>query len=391
MLKTLQRAICFALTVLITTTGYSRADSLPAIPAPDVNAKAWLLIDFHSGRSLAEYNADQQLAPASLTKLMTIYIVLDRIKRNKLSLDDVVDITEEAWRVNGSRMFVRPGTLVPVGQLLRGLIIHSANDAAVALAIHIYGNEKAFVSLMNETAKRLGLTNTYFKNVTGLDQSGHYSSARDLSILARSIIRDFPKLYRLFAEKRFKYKEITHYNRNALLWRLLNTPGGTATPVDGLKTGHTQRAGYSIVASSAFEHMRLIAVVLNTKNESTRTFEAGKLLQFGFNAYETRLLYRSDTPATYVKVWMGNINKLPLGLGTDLYMTLPRGTFKYLNAKLTVKNILYAPVQRNQKVGKLVLVFKNKQIAEYPLLAIKQIKEGNIIQRTLDRIQLKFK
>lgn len=357
--------------------------------APNLQAKAWLLMDAHSKRVLAAKNSDRRLPPASLTKLMTLYVLFNAIKGNEFKLSDKVLIGDNAWRVNGARIFIRPGTSIDAKVLLQGLVVHSANDAAIALAEHNSGTLPRFIRKMNETARLLGMNNTHFKNVTGLHQDDHYSSAHDLGIIAARLIQDHPDLYKYFSIKTFKYKEITHYNRNALLWRKINSPVG-AVRVDGIKTGTTRPAGYCIVASAQAQQMRLIAIVLGARSETQRTESARTLLHYGFRNYETRLLYAANEAATRVKVWMGNDSELPLGMDKNIYLTLPRGAFDKLTARLTVKDLQMAPILKKQKIGSIVLELENKKVAEYPLLSLKKIDRGNIIQRTFDKIRLWF-
>jgi serine-type D-Ala-D-Ala carboxypeptidase (penicillin-binding protein 5/6) len=358
-------------------------------PAPDLQAKAWILMDVHSKRVLATKNSDRRLPPASLTKLMTLYVLFNALKGNKFKLSDKVLISNNAWQVNGARIFIRPGTSVEARVLLQGLVVHSANDATIALAEHSSGTLPKFIKKMNEAAKLLGLSNTRFKNATGLHQEGHYSSARDLGILAARLIQDHPDLYKYFSIKTFKYKEITHYNRNALLWRKISSPVG-AVKVDGIKTGTTRPAGYCIAASAQAQQMRLIAIVLGAKSETQRAEGAHTLLRYGFRNYETRLLYAANEAATRVKVWMGDDSELPLGMDRDIYLTLPRGAFDKLKARLTVKDFQMAPISKKQKIGSIVLELDKKKIAEYPLLSLKKIDRGNIMQRTFDKIRLWF-
>ena len=346
-------------------------------------------MDAYSGRVLSEHNADKQLPPASLTKLMTFYVLFTQLKKGEFKLSDSVVISDQAWRVNGARMFIRAGTTVKAETLLRGSIVHSANDATIALAEHATGSVPTFVEKMNEYAKIFGLENTHFVNATGLHRNNHYSSARDLSIIAARLVKQHPKLYKKFAIRTFRYKNITHYNHNALLWQKLRTPGGRIN-ADGIKTGSTRSAGRCITASAKLEQMRLIVTILGTKNETQRTTYAKTLLQYGFKYYETRLLYAANTPATRVRVWMGNNTELPLGMDKDIYVTLPRGKFDKLQARLTVKDLQVAPILKKQKVGHLVLEYGGQKIAEHPLLALKRIDRGNMVQRTFDKVRLWF-
>ncbi len=352
------------------------------IVPPKVEAKGWMLADFHSGQVLAEHRADERIDPASLTKLMTAYVVFKELRAGKLKLGDPVKISKAAWGMPGSRMFVRAGSEASVEELIKGLLIPSGNDAAVALAERIAGSETAFVARMNTEAKTLSLINTRFANSTGLPASDHYSSARDLTRLSGFLIRDFPEYYHWNAAKEFNYGGIAQYNRNALLWR----PGG----VDGIKTGHTRAAGYCIVASATRDQMRLIVTIMGATSEQARTDASQALLDFGFRHFETRLLYQASVPTTEVRVWMGASDKLPVGVGRDLYLTLPRGAHAKLEANVTVKDA-QAPVRAGQALGTLSLSLDKKAFADYPLVALREIESGNILQRAIDTVRLWFK
>lgn len=351
-------------------------------PPPKIDAKSWMVADFHSGHVLAEYRADERINPASLTKLMTAYVVFKDVRAGKLKLGDSIKISNTAWRMPGSRMFVRAGSTVSAEDLIKGLLIPSGNDAAVALAEHLAGSEAAFVARMNAEARTLNLVNTRFTNSTGLPTADHYSSARDLTRLAGFLIRDFPEYYRWNAAKEYNYGGITQYNRNALLWR----DGG----VDGIKTGHTRSAGYCIVASATRDKMRLISTVLGATSEQARTEAGQALLDFGFDHFETRLLYQADVPTIQVRVWMGETDTLPVGIGRDLYLTLPRGAHAKLEANVTVKDAL-APILIGQPLGTLSLSLDKKTIADYPLVALRAVDSGNLLQRGIDSVWLWFK
>ncbi len=351
-------------------------------PPPRIDAKSWMVADFHSGQVLAEYHADERIDPASLTKLMTAYVVFKDLRAGKLKLGDSIKVSNTAWRMPGSRMFVRAGSTVSAEDLIKGLLIPSGNDAAVALAEHLAGSETAFVARMNAEARTLSLVNTHYANSTGLPTADHYSSARDLTRLAGFLIRDFPEYYHWNATKEYNYGGITQYNRNALLWR----DGG----VDGIKTGHTRAAGYCIVASATRDKMRLISTVLGAPSEQART-EAGRaLLDFGFDHFETRLLYQATVPTTEVRVWMGETETLPVGIGRDLYLTLPRGAHAKLEANVAVKDA-QAPIRLGQPLGTLSLSLDKKPIADYPLVALRAVDNGNLLQRGIDSVRLWFK
>ncbi len=376
MLETLK--ICLSFATLL--SGGVAAAAPPEIPPPDVEAPAWVLMDHDSGQVLAERNSDKPLAPASLTKLMTAYVLFGKLKAGKLQLDDKITISQQAAKTSGARLFLRPGTAANVEDLIKGMIVISANDATVALAEHTATSEAGFVAEMNAQARSLGLRQTTFVNVTGHDEKGQVSTARDLARLTSALIRDFPEYYKWFAQKELNYLGITQHNHNALLWRGLS--------VDGVKTGQTRSAGYCLSASAAHDGMRLIATVLGARSESARVNSAEKLLEHGFRHFETRLLYAADVPALRVRLWMGDQSTLPLGVRQNLYLTLPRGWHEKLHARLVVKEVLSAPVQQGQVMGTLALELDRQPYAEYPLVALQEIGTGNIFQRTIDSVQL---
>ena len=352
----------------------------PEIPPPEIAAPAWVLMDHHSGQVLAQRNSDKPLPPASLTKLMTAYVLLEKLKAGKWRLDDEVAISAQAVKARGARLFLRPGTTARAEELLRGMIVVSANDAAIALAEHVAKNEANFVMEMNLAARALGLPKTSFVNATGHDEQGQASTAHDLARLASALIRDFPEYYGWFAQREFSYLDITQYNHNALLWRNLH--------VDGVKTGHTRAGGYCLSASANRDGMRLIATVLGARDDGARVSAGQKLLEHGFRHFETRLLYAADVPALRVRLWMGEQSMLPLGVRQNLFLTLPRGWHEKLQARLVVQQELAAPVQQGQVMGTLALDLDRQPYAEYPLVALQEIGTGNILQRTIDRVQL---
>src|SRR5690554_127605 len=316
-----------ALTLMFAGSAFA-ALPVPTPAAPQLGAPSYILVDFHSGQELAGKNADERMEPASLTKLMTVYAVLHELNAGRLSLDDQVTVSEKAWRAEGSRMFIEVGTKVSVEKLLRGVIIQSGNDASIALAEHIAGSEGTFAQLMNQYAQTLGMTGTHFMNATGLPHPEHFSTARDLAKLAAAIIREFPEHYSLYSEKQFTYNGITQYNRNKLLWR--------DPSVDGLKTGHTQSAGYGLITSAQRENMRLISVVMGTKGEDDRAQQSQALLNYGFRFFETHRLYAAGTALAEPRVWKGVTEYLPLGLSRDLYVTIPRNQYEQLDASMSV-------------------------------------------------------
>lgn len=348
--------------------------------APELAASSWILMDAESGKILAEHNADEQLPPASLTKMMTAYLVEHEIDKGNLNPSDKVRISEKAWRAPGSRMFIREGTFVEVEKLLHGVIIQSGNDASVALAEHLAGSESSFADLMNQFAQRLGMTNTHYMNATGLPAEGHHSTAHDLAILARHIIEDYPDHYQIYSQRYFTYNDIRQANRNRLLWR--------DNSVDGLKTGHTDEAGYCLVASAKRNDMRLISVVMGTKSDEARTQESQKLLAYGFRYFDTRKLYEKYEPLNTSKVWSGAEDEVQLGLEHDLSVTIPRGREGDLKASLEIDPVIKAPVQAGQSYGRLVIRLDDKEVAEKPLVALQNVEQGGFFKRIWDSIVL---
>jgi D-alanyl-D-alanine carboxypeptidase (penicillin-binding protein 5/6) len=371
-------------TFLLFATGLAHAEPTSSLApaAPNLAAKGYILQDSHSGYVLAEKNADARLEPASLTKLMTGYAVFRDLRSGKLRLDDTVRISRKAWRTPGSRMFVLVDTDVTVEELLKGMIIQSGNDASVALAEHIAGSEEAFAVIMNELARNLGMHGTYFANATGLPHPEHYSTARDLALLTHTLIREFPEYYRWYSEKSYTYSNIQQYNRNRLLW--------SDDSVDGVKTGHTDSAGYCLVASAQRGDMRLVSVVMGTNSEEARAKESQKLLNYGFRFFETRLLYRAAEPLKTMPVWKGKTDSLPLGIADELYVTLPRGHYDKLKASLTVERIIQAPARKGQPFGTINLRMGETTIAERPLIALQEVSEGSLWRKMVDGLMLMF-
>ncbi|MCG8394948.1 MAG: D-alanyl-D-alanine carboxypeptidase [Pseudomonadales bacterium] len=350
--------------------------------APQIDARGYLLMDAASGQIIVEHNADQRLPPASLTKMMTAYIAEAELQKGNISEDDMAPISVKAWKMGGSRMFVREGTRVPVGELLRGIIIQSGNDASVALAEFIAGSEDAFADLMNQHARRLGMEGSHFVNATGWPAENHFTTATDMAILARAIIRDYPEHYGTYAEKEFTYNGITQQNRNLLLWR--------DPSVDGLKTGHTEEAGYCLVSSAKKDDMRLIAVVMGTDSEAARARESQKLLTYGFRFFETYKAYSAGDILDTVDVWMGDSDKLRLGLSEDLVLTIPRESHENLNAEVSVTPQLEAPIVKGQQYGTVKVSLNNEVLVEKPLVALENIEEAGIFTKLWHHILLFF-
>jgi D-alanyl-D-alanine carboxypeptidase (penicillin-binding protein 5/6) len=349
-------------------------------PAPNIAASSYILMDFNSSKVLAEKNADKPLPPASLTKLMTVYVVFRELASGHLTLDEKVTVSKKAWQTPGSRMFIEVGKQVSVEDLLKGVIIQSGNDASVALAEHVAGNESTFAALMNQNAERLGMLNTQFKNSTGLPEEGHYTTAHDLAILAQAIIKEFPEYYKWDAQKEFTYNNITQHNRNKLLWR--------DKSVDGLKTGHTEEAGYCLVASAKRNDMRLISVVMGTDSENARATESQALLNYGFRFFETRKLYDGQTPIIETRVYKGDSKTLSLGLAEDLYVTVPRRNVQDLKAETVVDKVIIAPVKKEAEKGLLRVTLLDQPVTSKPLIALNDVKKGSLFQRLYDEALL---
>ncbi|MDD2660502.1 MAG: D-alanyl-D-alanine carboxypeptidase [Methylococcales bacterium] len=352
-------------------------------PAPTIPAAAYIVQDFHTGKVLAENNADARLAPASLTKIMTVYVVFKEIGNGHLHLDDLATISEKAWKTSGSRMFIELGAKVKIEDLLKGVIIQSGNDASVALAEHVAGNEATFADMMNQHAARLGMTNSHFKNSDGLPMEGHYTSARDLAILTAALIKEFPDYYRWFSQKEFTYNKITQHNRNQLLSR--------DESVDGVKTGFTDDAGYCLVASALREDMRLISVVMGAKSPNARANENQTLLNYGFRFFESHRLYEGKKPLNEARIWKGANKTIPLGLAEDIYATIPRRQYKDLKAVITVDKKITAPVKEGAKLGSVKVSLNDEVIVDKDLIALKTVDKGNIFQRLSDSVMMMIK
>jgi len=361
----------------------SLADQVLIPAPPEIGAKAYVLEDFNSGRVLAESNADQRLEPASLTKIMTAYVVFRELAAGHLKLDDMVTVSEKAWRTEGSRMFAQVGAQIPVEMLLKGMIVQSGNDASVALAEHIAGDEAVFAQIMNQNAERLGMKNTHYKNSMGLPHPEHYTTARDLVILTRAMIDEFPEFYKWHAIKEFEFNGIKQHNRNRLLWR--------DPTVDGVKTGHTEGAGFCLVASSVREGMRLISVVLGTKSDNDRANANQALLNYGYRFFETRPIYKASEKLSETRVWKGEDTELALGLNRDFYVTFPRGQYQNLKAGMEINGMVVAPVKQGDKLGTVKVTFNNETVGQQDLVAMKTVERGGIFRRTIDQAQLFFK
>ena len=352
-------------------------------PPPAIAARSFLLLDYHSQQALAGQAPNERIEPASLTKLMTAYLTFAALKEKQIQLTQAVPVSERAWKAEGSRMFIEPRKPVTVEELMRGMIVQSGNDACIALAELIAGSEEAFAKMMNAQAQRLGMKNTNFMNATGLPNPQHYSTAQDLALLAIAIIRDFPEYHPLYAMKEYRYNNVTQANRNRLLW--------TDPTVDGMKTGYTENAGYCLITSAKRGERRLVSVVLGTASESARAAESQKLLNYGFQYYDSVKLYEKNQPIANLPVWKGAANSVKAGFLNDLYVSLPKGQADKMKANLESRQPLLAPVAAGQKIGVMKLMLDGKPYAELPVVALEDVALTGILGRGWDSIRLLFK
>lgn len=376
----------FALTLLLTLFPLlSHAVDTTLPPAPSLNAKSYVLYDYTSNQILAGKNANERIQPASLTKLMTAYVTFGALKQGTITLDQKVEPSAYALRILGeeSRMFLEHGRPVKVEDLLRGLIVQSGNDAARVLAETIASHELAFATdMMNREAQRLGMRNTHFVNATGLPEDQHYSSANDLAILAAAIVRDFPEFYYLYALREYEYNSVKQFNRNQLLW--------LDPYVDGMKTGHTETAGFCLVASAKRDNHRLISVVVGAPSESLRTSESQRLLNYGFQNFEIVQLYKKDEAVSSIRTWKGTEKHTEVGFRNDLFVAIPRGQRKQLKAALETQQPLIAPIENGQKIGTLKLSLNGQPYLDLPLVALDSVPLANVFSRGVDTIRLPF-
>ena len=356
---------------------------LPPPPAPDVAARAFVLMDYQSGQVLQAQKPDERVEPASLTKLMTAYVTFTALKQGRLKLGQTLPVSEKAWRTEGSRMFIKLNTQVAVADLMKGMIVQSGNDACITLAEGIAGSEEAFVVVMNHEAQRLGMSNTHFMNATGLPHAQHYSTARDLAVLAAALIRDFPEYYPLYSIKEFRYNNITQPNRNRLLWQ---------DPfVDGMKTGHTESAGFCLITSAKRSEMRLISVVLGANSDNARTAESQKLLNYGFQFYETYRLYQKGQTIATLPVYKGSENSVKTGFTHDVFLSLPKGYYAHAKVTLTSRQPLLAPLIPGQAVGTITVNVEGNPIVTLPLQSLENVSVAGLFGRTWDSMKLWFK
>jgi serine-type D-Ala-D-Ala carboxypeptidase (penicillin-binding protein 5/6) len=371
-----------ALLLLLASLG-TLAQSLPgAAEPPNLSSKAFLLLDFQSGHVIASRKADERIEPASLTKLMTAYVAFDALHQKRITLEQRVTVSEKAWRAPGSRMFLEAGSQVTVEQLLHGLIVQSGNDAAVALAEAVGGSESAFAEMMNREASRLGLRNTRFVNATGLPDGQHYSSAADIARIAQAITRDYPRYFPMYSLREYSYNGITQYNRNKLL--------GRDPHVDGMKTGFTESAGFCLVATAERRGRRLISVVIDAGSDNGRAADSQRLLNYGFEQFETVRLYARGQPVHRIPVWKGVDDIIAAGFAEDLFVTVPRGLSQQLRATLESMQPLLAPIRSGQPVGKLRLIFDDQALGEYPVVALENVSVANMFVRAWHSLRLLF-
>ena len=371
--------------ILITFLGQGAllsAQTLPTPAPPVIGSKSYLMIDSRTGQVLAEHQPDERLAPASLTKLMTAYVVFRALAEGQVTLDETATISEGAWRTGGSRMFIEVGNRVPVRDLLLGMIVQSGNDASVALAEHIAGTEAVFAEMMNQSAAALGMASSHFLNSTGLPDEDHYSTARDLATLARAIIREFPDYYKWYSLREYTWNDITQPNRNNLLWR--------DDSVDGMKTGHTDDAGYCLISSALRDDMRIIAVVLGTSSAKARTDGSQALLNYGFRFFETRELYQAGEPVVVARVWKSANGYTNLGVLEDVYITIPRGSYDSLAMTRNMPAVLEAPVAAGQPLAEFAVSLDGDTLLTEALRALEDNPEGSLWQRTRDGVSLWF-
>ncbi|MCK5647773.1 MAG: D-alanyl-D-alanine carboxypeptidase, partial [Gammaproteobacteria bacterium] len=374
MKRTLSYSLILVISIFFTVNTLAAPKIIPKAPA--IAAKSYILVDHNSNKIIAKNNADMPVAPASITKVMTAYVVFSELEEGNIQLSDLVTVSKKAWKTPGSRMFIKVNSKVSIEDLLQGMIIQSGNDASVALAEHIAGSEDTFAALMNQHAQELGMHNSNFLNSTGLPDPKHKTSAKDLAILANALIKRFPQYYRWYSTKEFTYNNIKQPNRNTLLWR--------DNTVDGMKTGHTEDAGYCLLSSAKRDDMRLISVVLGTKSVDARAQESQKLLNFGFRFYESHVIYPVEKALKKVRIFKGSSQRLPVGVAQNLAVTIPRGQYKNLKPSININTPLVAPINKGQQLGKVEIRLNNKLLSSSPLIALKTIETGSLWQQAKD-------
>lgn len=362
-----------------TPTPATDAVSQSIIPSPPtIDAKGYILMDANTGVILAGKEIDTPMPPASLTKLMTLYQVASALKANRIHLNDRIVISEKAWRTGGSKMFIQVGDQVPLSDLIQGIAVVSGNDACVAVAEQIAGTEESFAELMNHSAKLLGMVNTHYTDATGLPNPNHFTSPRDLALLTKAIVNEFPEYYHWYSQKEFFYNGIRQPNRDILLWR--------DSSIEGMKTGHTDEAGYCLVSTASRNGMRLISVVMGASSTRTRADASLALLNYGFRFYETKKIFAANVPIKQARVWFGKANTVPLGVTNSLYLTLPIGQTDKIKTTVTVSNDIKAPIQRNQQLGTIELTMNDKPYLSRPLLALQMVPKAGFFSRMKDHV-----
>lgn len=380
-MSTICRHLLANIVLALFSISIAHANRVHVAPPPNLAAKAYLLKDFNSGDIIASQKSAMRIDPASLTKIMTAYLSFKAIKNGHLQLTQTLPVSEAAWKIEGSRMFIEPNKPVTVDELLHGLIIQSGNDASIALAEGIASSEPLFASMMNKEAQRLGMKNTHYMNATGLTDAKHYTTANDLALLATALIHDYPSEYeRLYSIKQYSYNNITQSNRNRLLWLDPN--------VDGMKTGHTESAGYCLISSAKRDGVRRIAVVLGAPSDAARATESQKLLNYGYQFYDTSLVYKQGQSISQLKVWKGSSKQLASTVSDDLFITFPKGEYANLKAVISTTQPLIAPIKQGQVIGKISFTLHGKTIVEHPLVAAKSIAVAGFIGRAWDSIKL---
>jgi len=375
-------AIALPLAVMAQGPTPTPPKGMPTPAAPSLSANSYIMMDFNSGEVLVESNPDMRVGPASITKVMTSFVVFTELAGGNINLTDTVVVSENAWRTGGSRMFIEPSMQVTVEQLIKGMVIQSGNDASVALAEHLAGTEEAFAGLMNHYATQLGMTNSNFMNATGLPHEDHYTTARDVAIMSAALIENFPDFYHWYSEKEYTFNNIRQHNRNNLLWR--------DPAVDGLKTGHTEAAGYCLVASAKRDGMRLITVVLGSGSESSRVNESQSLLNYGFRFFETIQLYKAGQELAQGRVWKGEVDQIRLGIRDELFVTIPRGQYENLDAQVEMRPELIAPIAEGEEVGQISIRLEDTEITGRGLIALETVVETGFFGRTWDGMSMWF-
>lgn len=355
---------------------------LASVPVPTVGAKAWLSLDVNSNQIIAAHNLDERIEPASLTKLMTAYLIFSALENGRLSLDQEVHVSENAWRTEGSRMFINPNSKVSVNDLLQGVIVQSGNDATVALAEALAGSESAFAALMNEEGRRQGLKDTHFENSNGLPHPEHLTSVRDLGTLAKNLVSDFPQYLHYYSQKEYSYNDINQPNRNRLLW--------LDSTVDGLKTGHTKSAGYGLVITALRDGRRIVTVVTGTANDAARTEDSLKLLNWSYQNFDTVELYEADQPIVNARIWEGEVETVGLGLKRSVWVTVPRGRADEIEPMARYTQPLMAPVEQDQQVGTVAFSLDDHVIANEPLMTLSRVPQAGFVGRMIDKVRMMF-